>query len=197
MCRGWLSAGANDATLPGQAQHVPFEEYKDNLRAIALFFQRLSPDTTVVIITPPPLHEADWAAALARMQRGPLDRSHSVSRLYGEAAKQVAQELRLPVVDAYHALTARPTSSSSISEDAQQQQGAGGSSSSAGGPEEEDWWSREHLCDGLHLSASGNRRLMWEVVRVVQESAPWLAADEMDMQGPDWTEIRPSTNHTP
>ncbi|KAI3454485.1 hypothetical protein Pfo_011148 [Paulownia fortunei] len=50
--------GANDAALlggTGKRQHVPVEEYKENLRRMVQHIKNWSPNTLVVLITPPPL----------------------------------------------------------------------------------------------------------------------------------------------
>ncbi|BAS96241.1 Os06g0156400 [Oryza sativa Japonica Group] len=53
--------GANDASLPGRAsalQHVPLPEYRDNLRAICALLAAAWPSVVVILITPPPVHDA-------------------------------------------------------------------------------------------------------------------------------------------
>ncbi|KAL7161670.1 hypothetical protein ACSBR2_042192 [Camellia fascicularis] len=52
--------GANDAALFGRTserQHVPTEEYKENLRKIVHHLKECSPTMLVVLITPPPIDE--------------------------------------------------------------------------------------------------------------------------------------------
>lgn len=42
-------------------QHVPLQEYSDNLKDIAQYLTSIGvPKDKVVFITPPPLHDADW-----------------------------------------------------------------------------------------------------------------------------------------
>ncbi|KAF3647154.1 Isoamyl acetate-hydrolyzing esterase 1 -like protein [Capsicum annuum] len=53
--------GANDAALLGRTserQHVPLEEYKENLRKMIQHFKKCSPSVLVLLITPPPIDEA-------------------------------------------------------------------------------------------------------------------------------------------
>lgn len=52
--------GANDASLPGERehnQHVPIEEYEDNLRLIVQDIGSKLKETPIILITPPPLDE--------------------------------------------------------------------------------------------------------------------------------------------
>ncbi|TQD95692.1 hypothetical protein C1H46_018636 [Malus baccata] len=52
--------GANDAAVlgrTGERQHVPVEEYKENLRKIVLHLKECSPTILIVLITPPPVDE--------------------------------------------------------------------------------------------------------------------------------------------
>lgn len=145
-------------------QHVPLEEYKHNLRAMATAFASLSTDTTVLLLTPPPLHEDDWNSelkALTGTPNPPVDRSFNVTRLYGEAVKEVGAELGLTVVDVHRAL---------------------------GGHEGKDGY-KQHLCDGLHLNASGNALVFKAIVQAVKDTAPWLEADNLPMQAPQWSDI--------
>ncbi|XP_022007006.1 GDSL esterase/lipase At5g62930 [Helianthus annuus] len=54
--------GANDAALTGrysERQHVPLEEYKENLRKIVRHLKECSPTMLIVLITPPPIDE-EW-----------------------------------------------------------------------------------------------------------------------------------------
>uniref|UniRef100_A0A803PA71 SGNH hydrolase-type esterase domain-containing protein n=1 Tax=Cannabis sativa TaxID=3483 RepID=A0A803PA71_CANSA len=52
--------GANDAAILGRTserQHVPIDEYKENLRKIVLHLKECSPTVLIVLITPPPVDE--------------------------------------------------------------------------------------------------------------------------------------------
>ncbi|KAM7334816.1 hypothetical protein ACRRTK_005293 [Alexandromys fortis] len=55
--------GANDASLKGEnpKQHVPLDEYRANLRDMVQYLASAGiPQERVILITPPPLHEAAW-----------------------------------------------------------------------------------------------------------------------------------------
>uniref|UniRef100_A0A453QFH3 Uncharacterized protein n=1 Tax=Aegilops tauschii subsp. strangulata TaxID=200361 RepID=A0A453QFH3_AEGTS len=52
--------GANDAALPGrtsQRQHVPVEEYRQNLKTIVNHLKDCSKSMVILLITPPPIDE--------------------------------------------------------------------------------------------------------------------------------------------
>ena len=55
----WL--GANDAALLSgdrEWQHVPLEEYKQNLLDIVQTYQKIAPEAGIILLTPPPvIHE--------------------------------------------------------------------------------------------------------------------------------------------
>lgn len=58
--------GANDASLStgtSAGQHVPIEEYKQNLRTMVDTVRRScgSDGPTIVLVSPPPMHEGAWA----------------------------------------------------------------------------------------------------------------------------------------
>ncbi|KAG5022710.1 hypothetical protein JHK85_019052 [Glycine max] len=53
--------GGNDSTLPnpnGLGPHVPVEEYKENMRKIAIHMKCLSEKTRTIFLTTPPINEA-------------------------------------------------------------------------------------------------------------------------------------------
>ncbi|GAA6029081.1 hypothetical protein JCM8097_001584 [Rhodosporidiobolus ruineniae] len=62
----WL--GANDCSKPGWAHHVPLDEFVVNLREIVSLIQSptsptYSPLTSLILITPPPIHPPSWLKA--------------------------------------------------------------------------------------------------------------------------------------
>eukprot|EP00536_Pseudo-nitzschia_multiseries_P001108 jgi/Psemu1/2563/gm1.2563_g len=176
--------GANDANLPSGTsdsgrQHVPRDEYADNLRRIVTGIREATTTTTrdddnddddetcvpIIVITPPPVDEERWKTVLGRYDH--CDRSNAVSREYGEAAKAVAATLdHCPVLDTWELL---------------------------GGEDLETY--RSHLCDGLHLSDSGNQLVYEGIMTVIQSKYPHLvpAADEkavgIPLEEPLWSDL--------
>jgi lysophospholipase L1-like esterase len=112
----WQNAGANDSVLETEAQHVPLQRYKENLAKIVDLVRSPdseyhSPDTKIIMITPPPLIADKWAKHLhnLRLERGESDldkpsRTAAQTKQYAEACIQVAHELGLPVIDIHSKL---------------------------------------------------------------------------------------------
>ncbi len=99
--------GANDAALPVRDQHVPLDRYKANLSKLIWHVSspespRYSPDTRVVILTPPPVNADQWAARqAAKDPPGQRDREFEVTKTYAEAARQVAAKEGVALVDVW------------------------------------------------------------------------------------------------
>ncbi|XP_031372537.1 GDSL esterase/lipase At5g62930-like [Punica granatum] len=85
--------GANDAALLGRSserQHVPIEEYKDNLRKIACHLKECNPTMLIALITPPPVDEE---------RRKNSARTNEATGTYAKGCIEVAKELGLFSVD--------------------------------------------------------------------------------------------------
>jgi hypothetical protein len=106
--------GANDAVLPGRPQHVSLDRYRSNLSKLVRMVTDPaspyhSPDTRLVLITPPPIVPASWRAHCINMWRqngsqGPEpleDRDPKVTKQYAEACIEVAKAEGVEVVDAW------------------------------------------------------------------------------------------------
>ena len=163
--------GANDATLPSDKehnQHVPVDEYEQNLKTIVSDLRKKLKETPIILITPPPLDENAWDH-FCREQYDSLDpRSNAASKLYGERTKLVANEFGCSLVDSFTLL------------------GGNGDVASYG----------ETLEDGLHLSAKGNDLLFDGLMDVIKRDHPNLApkVNEDDsigvpMEGAQWREL--------
>lgn len=100
--------GANDATIPGEQQHVPLPEYKDNLSKLIHLVRDPSsdwhsPETRIVLITPPPVNTHQWLEQLRTLDppKDKLDRQFDLTRQYAEGAKEVGKKEDVPVVDTW------------------------------------------------------------------------------------------------
>ena len=119
--------GANDAALPGELQHVPVEEYGQNLVKIVNHIRTAFESTSfpILLITPPPFDAEAWMSHKGFDTPG---RDNQVAKTYGDKVKQVAVGLEMcSVVDTW---TLMEGSSDNIS---------------------------KYLSDGLHLNEAGNR----------------------------------------
>uniref|UniRef100_A0ACD5VPM8 Uncharacterized protein n=1 Tax=Avena sativa TaxID=4498 RepID=A0ACD5VPM8_AVESA len=138
-----LFFGANDASLPDQPQahqHVPLDEYQDNLRAICASLKKKWPSAAIILITPPPIHEP---ARIRDMygdnapSRQP-ERTNEAAGTYAQACIAVAKELDHPVIDIWTRMQQFPD------------------------------WQTSALCDGLHFTPSGNKILFEEVLKTLE-----------------------------
>jgi lysophospholipase L1-like esterase len=134
--------GANDAALPGQLQHVPVDEYGQNLVQIVKHIRGTfqSNDFPILMITPPPFHAEAW---MALKQFDTPGRDNQVAKQYGDKVKEVAAGLpNCAVVDTWSLLD---------------------------GPLEKR---NDYLSDGLHLNERGNRLVHQGIMEVLQKNFP-------------------------
>ncbi|XP_052178835.1 GDSL esterase/lipase At5g62930 [Diospyros lotus] len=156
--------GANDAALFGRTserQHVPKEEYKENLRRIVHHLKEFSLTMLVVIITPPPVDE-EGRMAYARSLYGEKamelpERTNEVTGVYAQQCVELAKELGIPSINLWSKM------------------------------QETEGWQKKFLSDGLHLTPEGNAVVHREVARVFGEAG--LAAAEMPYDFPHHSQI--------
>lgn len=156
--------GANDAALLGRTsgrQHVPLEEYKENLRKIVRHLKECSPTMVVVLITPPPIYE-EGRKAYAKSLYGEKamrlpERTNEVTGLYAEACIEVAKDSGVPSINLWSKM------------------------------QEIEGWQHKLLRDGLHLTPEGNGVVFEEVIGVLNEA--WLSAPEMPYDFPHHSQI--------
>ncbi|KAI9570428.1 SGNH hydrolase-type esterase domain-containing protein [Boletus coccyginus] len=88
--------GANDAALLPSSQHVPRDRYMANLIHLVNMVKcptsaYYSPDTRIILITPPPVNTYQWTVA----------RGFAQTKSYAEAAKEVGVQVGVPVADVW------------------------------------------------------------------------------------------------
>ncbi|KAL4383444.1 hypothetical protein GQ457_15G000740 [Hibiscus cannabinus] len=156
--------GANDAALLGRTserQHVPVEEYKDNLRKIVSHLKECSPSMLIVLITPPPIDEEgrmNYARATYGEKAMKLpERTNENAGVYAKGCVEVAGELGIRSINIWSKM------------------------------QETDGWQKKYLRDGLHLTAEGNAVVSGEVARVFKEA--WLDPAEMPLDFPHHSKI--------
>ena len=93
--------GANDACLPGNAQHVPLDRYEQALKQIVAYPVLKQHDTQIVVITPPPVNEHSFEV---NPGTGKFQRMAHVTSQYALKAKDVAKSLNVPCVDVWSIL---------------------------------------------------------------------------------------------
>ncbi|WOK92928.1 GDSL esterase/lipase [Canna indica] len=156
--------GANDAALLGRTserQHVPIEEYKENLRKIVGHLKECSAATIVVLITPPPVDE-DGRKRYAQSIYGEKamklpERTNENTGAYAGQCIELAKELHIPCVDLWSKM------------------------------QKTTGWQQEFLSDGLHLTPKGNAFVHKEVLQVLNESN--LRAEDMQYDFPHHSKI--------
>ncbi|KAI4306405.1 hypothetical protein L6164_029685 [Bauhinia variegata] len=135
--------GANDACLPDRYasfQHVPLQEYKQNLHSIVSFLKKKWPKTHVLLITPPPIdEEGRLRHPFCKNPQGLVERTYEASGEYARACISVAGECGIPVVDLWNKMQQNPD------------------------------WENACLSDGLHLAKSGNRVVFEEVISKLKD----------------------------
>ncbi|KAG2180901.1 hypothetical protein INT43_008481, partial [Umbelopsis isabellina] len=124
--------GANDAALPFAYQHVPITRYMDNLSEMIDMIQNANskyhnPDCKILLITQPPVNEVQWRKRCDENGEK-MNRTAEVAKSYAEAAKQIASQYNVPVVDLWSELMLA-SEKSDLS---------------------------DFLLDGLHLNTKGN-----------------------------------------
>ncbi|KAK4437235.1 GDSL esterase/lipase [Sesamum alatum] len=160
--------GANDAALlegMGKRQHVPVEEYKDNLRKMVQHIKSGSPNTLVVLITPPPIDvegRREYARSLyGDKASGTPDRTTEATGVYAKQCVTLADELGLPSVNLWSKM------------------------------QETDGWQKKFLSDGLHLTPEGNAVVFSEVVKIFDKAGfsdlpyDFPAHSEIDEENPE------------
>lgn len=81
--------GANDAVSAGDRQHVPVEEYRQNITSIVKHIRAAAePVVAIILVTPPVVDSAQWPS-----------RSIDNARVYADAVRSVAVEENTHLLD--------------------------------------------------------------------------------------------------
>lgn len=98
--------GANDACLEGAegSQHVPVERYKQNLIDIINHSAVKAHNPRIILVTPPPMNE--YVAEENDRSKGLMDRRRTAdhTKMYADAAREVAKEQNVAVLDLWSVL---------------------------------------------------------------------------------------------
>jgi lysophospholipase L1-like esterase len=127
--------GANDACIKPSPQHVPLDKFVTNLKEFVDMVQDeaspyYSPDTRVILISPPPIDTHQRLADLqSRIPPIALDRDFQTTKMYADAVKDVAHTKGVAFVDIWTPLW----------------EGAGMNERDLG----------KYMNDGLHLNGEG------------------------------------------
>lgn len=101
--------GANDACLPGSStdQHVPLNEFKQNLKAIVQHSKVTAQKPRLILITPPPVNE--YRLEECDLLKGLTDprRTAEHTKKYADATVEVATDLDLAVLEIWSIFMAK------------------------------------------------------------------------------------------
>ncbi|KAE8669800.1 GDSL esterase/lipase [Hibiscus syriacus] len=147
--------GANDACLPdGYAafQHVPVDEYKQNLHSIVSSFKKRWPKALILLITPPPIDEDERLRhPYVENPSGLPERTNEAAGAFAKACVEAVAEYGIPVVDLWTRMQQYPD------------------------------WRKAFLSDGLHLTREGNKVVFEEVVKKLGEGGISLGKLTVDL----------------
>ncbi|KAL2321828.1 hypothetical protein Fmac_026207 [Flemingia macrophylla] len=156
--------GANDAALlerTSERQHVPIEEFKENLRKFVRHLKECSSTMQIVIITPPPISEEGrqaYAISVYGVNASKLpERTNEATGQYANACVEIAKEMGVWYINLWSKM------------------------------QETDGWQTKFLRDGLHLTTEGNIVVYEEVIKVFNEAG--LSADKMPLDFPHHSKI--------
>ncbi|KAG2188644.1 hypothetical protein INT44_001399 [Umbelopsis vinacea] len=172
-----LFFGANDSAKAGTFQHVPIDEYADNLSMMIKRIQQYSTDTRIIVVTTPPVNEDQWHKASE--QGGPdLRRSNQVTKAYAEAAKEVAMESKVPYVDLWSQIM-------NLVKDSESLKDINGSSDTILPKQDLS----EFMSDGLHLGTLGCQVLFAALMDTIKMNFPELDPETMPEELPGFWEV--------
>lgn len=137
---------------------MPLEQYKNNLRIIVTNAALGKHNPTILLVTPPPIHEEHLEAEDLKKGCTGLTRRQSVTAQYAQAVRDLAAELedRVVLVDLHKAMmdeAARLTSGHSVNDALLGTKEAGDSKGF-----------RELLVDGLHFTGAGYKVFLDAVI---------------------------------
>ncbi|XP_024314997.1 GDSL esterase/lipase At5g62930 isoform X2 [Brachypodium distachyon] len=156
--------GANDAALLGRTserQHVPVEEYKQNLQKIVNHLRDYSKSMVILLITPPPIDE-DGRERYARSLYGKdarrlPERTNEMAGVYAGQCIELARQMDIHCIDIWSKMQAT------------------------------EGWQKLYLSDGLHLTPEGNDVVHKEVVHTLRGAG--LKAEDMPSDFPHHSKI--------
>ncbi|CAG10509.1 unnamed protein product, partial [Tetraodon nigroviridis] len=138
--------GANDCALEDKNphQHVPVQEYSENLKEMARFLASVGVSADrVIFISPPPVHEPAWEKECI-LKGGVLNRLNAVAGQYAQACVQAAAQCGTDVLDLW-SLMQKDSQDYAI-----------------------------YLSDGLHLSQRGNQFVAEHLWRLLESRVAHL-----------------------
>ncbi|KAE9042795.1 hypothetical protein PR003_g3622 [Phytophthora rubi] len=158
--------GANDAALAtgySSEEHVPIEDYNENLKKIVSGFWSAAPTAGILLITPPHVNDAA-RAKLAVAVNGSIDRTNAMTKKYAQACVETGASIGVPVLD----LNSYFNAMNETTRDALL------------------------ISDGLHFNSSGNELVYEQLTEKIAAVFPSLDAKLKVWQFPGYSEYEAS-----
>ncbi|KAF2634782.1 SGNH hydrolase, partial [Massarina eburnea CBS 473.64] len=174
--------GANDASLPQAEnnQHVPLDEYKDNLGKIVTSSLVQAHKPKVVLVAPPPINEhLQWISDQDKSLKS-LSRKAATTKQYADAAVELGKQLNVPVINLWTEFMSR------AGFDHATWRSGGEMAGSLQLPQNDVLVELMH--DGLHFNPAGYDILFRALMRVVGEHWPELLPDNIREILPLWND---------
>ena len=92
--------------MPTHEQHVPLDQFRENLKSIIQHPAVQAQNPRILILTPPPVNEYQLEGFDSSKSNPHPSRTASLTKLYAEAAREVGTTLGAPVVDLWGAFMA-------------------------------------------------------------------------------------------
>ncbi|KAK3058630.1 hypothetical protein LTR09_000195 [Extremus antarcticus] len=182
--------GANDArlpdTYPDPQQHIPLEEFKDNVRAIASHPCVLAhTDVRIILITPPPFHERS-ALESDRVEDGSrepnLRRTAVAAATYAQEVRELGEQINLPVLNLWTAMMKRADYQGTGIDDGM----LPGSMGDRDVQSRANTVLKSYLHDGLHFTRTAYEVLFEELMALIQRKWPDQTPEALPFVLPRW-----------
>lgn len=158
--------GANDACIEPEPQYVPLEQYVQNLRTLVSHVRSIRRANPVVpmLVAPPPVQEDHDDSNPNRLA--------ARTAKYAAACVALAKEVGCPYVDMHTEMLDKVRADGVALGD-------------------EQTGLHKYLCDGLHLSAEGNKLVYDAIVKTIRTQLPDIAPENLKRPFPEWREVDP------
>ncbi|KAG6278650.1 hypothetical protein E4U47_005163 [Claviceps purpurea] len=183
-----LLFGANDAALPlpTASQHVPIDQYKENLTKIITHPHIKQHNAKILLVTPPPVDEIKLAKLNVAEGHASALRRSATTAAYSEKAREVARENPgVVLIDLWKAVMNKAIDMTPLDYT------PGGPW--LGSPENGQQGGLDSLLpDGLHMSGDAYRVFYDEMISHIGEE--WSGLPARDYTGylfPDWRVLNP------
>lgn len=159
--------GANDASLPDHIsarQHVPLQEYQQNLHIIVQRVKSMSVPA-IILITPPPVHDAARVKhnqnkqGKVTEQNKSAERTNEVTGQYAAAVRDVAKVEQVQVLDLWTQM------------------------------QKQSDWQTQLLDDGLHFTPEGQSFVWSQLQPLIVKAFPQLRYESMEHDFPQHEDV--------